>query len=161
VAGASTIIVVDVVPSRLELALELGATHVVNSRESDPVAAIREITGGGVQFALESTGRPEVLRQAVDALGSRGALGVVGAPPLGTNANFDVNDLLLGGKTIRGIVEGDSVPKKFIPELVLLYMQGKFAFDKLVKFYDFDQINQAAHDSETGVTLKPIIRIQK
>ena len=161
VAGASTIIVVDVVPSRLELALELGATHVVNSRESDPVAAIREITGGGVQFALESTGRPEVLRQAVDALGSRGALGVVGAPPLGTNANFDVNDLLLGGKTIRGIVEGDSVTKKFIPELVLLYMQGKFAFDKLVKFYDFDQINQAAHDSETGVTLKPIIRIQK
>lgn len=133
----------------------------VNSREADPVAAIREITGGGVQFALESTGRPEVLRQAVDALGSRGALGVVGAPPLGTTAQFDVNDLLLGGKVIRGIVEGDSVPKKFIPELVNLYLQGRFAFDKLVRFYDFEQINQAAEDSEKGLTLKPIIRIQK
>ncbi|MBM3113762.1 NAD(P)-dependent alcohol dehydrogenase [Pseudomonas arcuscaelestis] len=161
VAGASTIIAVDVVPSRLQLALELGATHVINSRESDPVAVIRDITGGGVQFALESTGRPQVLRQAVEALGSRGALGVVGAPPLGTTAEFDVNDLLLGGKVIRGIVEGDSVPKKFIPELVNLYLQGRFAFDKLVKFYDFDQINQAAEDSEKGLTLKPIIRIQK
>lgn len=160
VAGAATIIVVDVVPSRLALALELGATHVVNGREADPAAAIREITGGGVQFALESTGRPEVLRHAVDALGSRGVLGVVGAPPLGTLAEFDVNDLLLGGKSIRGIVEGDSVPKKFIPELVQLYLQGKFAFDKLVKFYSFDQINQAAEDSEKGLTLKPIIRIQ-
>ena len=160
VAGASTIIAVDIVESRLALALELGATHVINSREADPVEAIRAITDGGVQFALESTGRPEVLRQAVDALGSRGALGVVGAPPLGTTAQFDVNDLLLGGKTIRGIVEGDSVPKKFIPDLVNLYLQGRFAFDKLVKFYDFDQINQAAEDSEKGITLKPIIRIQ-
>ena len=91
VAGATTIIAVDVVPSRLALATELGATHVINSKDSDPVSAIREITGGGVNFALESTGRPAVLRQAVDALGSRGALGVVGAPALGTTAEFDVN----------------------------------------------------------------------
>ena len=159
VAGATTIIAVDVVPSRLTLATELGATHVINSKDTDPVAAIREITGGGVNFALESTGRPAVLRLAVDALGSRGSLGVVGAPALGTTAEFDVNDLLLGGKTIRGIVEGDSVPKKFIPELVNLYLQGRFPFDKLVKFYRFDEINQAAEDSEKGITLKPIIRI--
>ncbi|AGL46506.1 NAD(P)-dependent alcohol dehydrogenase [Pseudomonas sp. GD03651] len=159
VAGATTIIVVDVVPSRLALATELGATHVVNSKDADPVAFIREITGGGVNFALESTGRPAVLRQAVDALGSRGSLGVVGAPALGTTAEFDVNDLLLGGKTIRGIVEGDSVPQKFIPELVSLYLQGRFPFDKLVKFYSFEDINQAAEDSEKGITLKPIIRI--
>ena len=159
VAGATTIIAVDVVPSRLALATELGATHVIKSKDSDPVSAIREITGGGVNFALESTGRPAVLRQAVDALGSRGALGVVGAPALGTTAEFDVNDLLLGGKTIRGIVEGDSVPQKFIPELVNLYLQGRFPFDRLVKFYNFDEINQAAADSEQGITLKPIIRI--
>ncbi|KTB95211.1 alcohol dehydrogenase [Pseudomonas syringae ICMP 11293] len=159
VAGATTIIAVDLVPSRLALASELGASHVINSQETDPVAAIREITGGGVNFALESTGRPAVLRQAVDALGSRGALGVVGAPALGTTAEFDVNDLLLGGKTVRGIVEGDSVPQKFIPELVNLYLQGRFPFDRLVKFYNFDEINQAAADSEKGVTLKPIIRI--
>ena len=159
VAGATTIIAVDVVPSRLALALELGATHVVNSLEVDPVDTIRAITGGGVNFALESTGRPQVLRQAVDALGSRGVLGVVGAPALGTTAQFDVNDLLLGGKTILGIVEGDSNPHQFIPELITLYLQGRFPFDKLVKFYSFEDINQAAEDSEKGLTLKPIIRI--
>ena len=158
VAGATTIIAVDVVPSRLALAKELGATHTVNSREVDMIEAIRQITDGGVDFALESTGRPEVLSQGIDALGSLGAMGVVGAPPLGTKAEFDINSLLLGGRTIRGIVEGDSVPQVFIPQLVQLYQQGRFPFDKLVKFYSLDQINEAAEDSTSGVTLKPILR---
>ncbi|KMN76492.1 aryl-alcohol dehydrogenase [Chromobacterium alkanivorans] len=157
--GASLIIAVDVLPARLELALELGATHVVDSGKSNPAAAIREIAGDGVDFALESTGRPQVLRQAVDALAGMGCLGVAGAPPLGVTAEFDVNDLLQGGKTIRGVVEGDSVPKQFIPQLVDLFMQGRFAFDKLVKFYPFEQINQAAADSEKGLTLKPVLRM--
>jgi aryl-alcohol dehydrogenase len=113
----------------------------------------------GADFALESTGRPDVLRKAVDSLGSRGALGVVGAPPLGVSANFDVNDLLLHGKTIRGIVEGDSVTKKFIPQLVRFFSDGRFPLDRLVKFYSFDQINQAASDSEKGLTIKPVVRI--
>jgi aryl-alcohol dehydrogenase len=158
VAGATTIIAVDVVPSRLALAKELGATHTVNSREVDMIEAIRQITEGGVDFALESTGRPEVLSQGIDALGSLGAIGVVGAPPLGTKAEFDINSLLLGGRTIRGIVEGDSVAQTFIPQLVQLYQQGRFPFDKLVRFYSLDQINEAAEDSTRGVTLKPILR---
>lgn len=159
VAGATTIIAIDVVPSRLELARELGATHVINSREVDVVEAVRGITGGGANFALESTGRPEVLAQGIEALGGRGVIGVVGAPKLGTKAEFDVNNLLLGGRSIRGIVEGDSVPKVFIPQLVQLYQQGRFPFDRLVKFYPLDQINQAAEDSTRGVTLKPILTI--
>lgn len=158
VAGATTIIAVDVVPSRLALAKELGATHTVNSREVDMIEAIRQITDGGVDFALESTGRSEVLSQGIDALGSLGAIGVVGAPPLGTKAEFDINSLLLGGRTIRGIVEGDSVPQVFIPQLVQLYQQGRFPFDKLVRFYSIEQINKAAEDSTSGVTLKPILR---
>lgn len=157
--GASIIIAVDIVESRLELAKQLGATHIINSKTQDPVATIKEITGGGANFALESTGRPEILKMGVDALGILGKIAVVGAPQLGTNAEFDVNDLLLGGKTIIGVVEGSSSPKKFIPELVTLYQQGKFPFDKLVKFYDFKDINQAAIDSHKGITLKPIIKI--
>ncbi|PXW23928.1 NAD(P)-dependent alcohol dehydrogenase [Paraburkholderia caballeronis] len=159
VAGATTIIAVDVVPGRLDLALELGATHVVNSRDTDPVDAIRQITGGGVDYALESTGRPAVLEQGIEALGSLGAIGVVGAPPLGTKASFDVNSLLLGGRSIRGIVEGDSVPQRFIPQLVELYQQGRFPFDRLVKFYPLERINEAADDSTRGVTLKPVLRL--
>ena len=159
VAGATTIIAIDVVPSRLELALELGATHVVNSRETDVIEAVRAITGGGADFALESTGRPEVLSAGIEALGGLGMMGVVGAPKLGTTASFDVNNLLLGGRSIRGIVEGDSVPQVFIPQLVTLFLQGRFPFDKLVKFYPLEQINQAAEDSTKGITLKPILRI--
>jgi aryl-alcohol dehydrogenase len=161
VAGATTIIAADVVPSRLELARELGATHIVNSRETEPVAAVREITGGGgAHYTLESSGRPAVLRQAIDALAARGICGIVGAPALGTEASFDVNGVMTAGKRIIGIIEGDSKPDLFIPALVELYTQGRFPFNKLVKFYTLDQINQAAEDSEKGVTIKPIIRLE-
>lgn len=159
IAGATTIIAADVVPSRLALAKELGSTHTVNSKETDPVEAVRKITGGGADFTLESSGRPAVLRQAIDALAIRGVCGIVGAPALGTEASFDVNGVMTTGKTILGIIEGDSVPDLFIPTLVELYRQGRFPFDKLVKFYSFDQFNQAAEDSEKGVTIKPIVRI--
>ena len=160
VAGAAIIIAADVVPSRLKLAMELGATHTVNSREIDPVEAVRGITGGGLDFSLESSGRPQVLRQAIDALGARGSCGIVGAPALGTEASFDVNGVMTAGKRIIGIVEGDSKPDIFIPALVELYAQGRFPFDKLIKFYSLDQINQAAEDSEKGITIKPIIRFE-
>ncbi|HKX52171.1 MAG TPA: NAD(P)-dependent alcohol dehydrogenase [Nitrosospira sp.] len=161
VAGATTIIAADVVPSRLELARELGATHIVNSRETDPVVAVREITdSGGAHYTLESSGRPAVLRQAIDALAARGICGIVGAPALGTEASFDVNGVMTAGKRIIGIIEGDSKPDLFIPALVELYTQGRFPFDRLVKFYTLEQINQAAEDSEKGVTIKPIIRLE-
>ena len=159
VAGATTIIAADVVPSRLALAKELGATHTVNSRDTDPVEAVRKITGGGADFTLESSGRPAVLRQAIDALAICGSCGIVGAPALGTEASFDVNGVMTAGKRIIGIIEGDSVPDLFIPSLVELYQQGRFPFDKLIKFYTLDQINQAAEDSEKGVTIKPIVRL--
>ena len=155
-----TFIAVDVVPSRLALAKELGATHTVNSRETDPVEAVRKISGGGVDFTLESSGLSAVLRQAIDALAIRGTCGIVGAPALGTEASFDVNGVMTSGKRIIGIIEGDSIPDLFIPSLVELYTQGRFPFDKLVKFYNLDQINQAAEDSEKGITIKPIIRLQ-
>lgn len=160
IVGATTIIAADVVPSRLETAKELGATHVVNSKEQDPVAAIKEITGGGADFSLEATGRPEVLRQAIESIGITGTCGIVGAAALGADACFDVNDVMIPGKTIRGILQGESVPKVFIPRLVELHAQGRFPFDKLVKFYTLDQINQAAEDSEKGGTIKPVIRLQ-
>lgn len=159
VAGATTIIAMDVVAERLALARELGATHVINSREQDPVQAIREITGDGVDFSLDSTGRPEIVRAAVEALRPRGLCGIVGASKPGTTFSLDMNDMMQNCKVLRGIVEGDSIPDLFITQLVELYMQGRFPIDKLMRFYAFDQINQAAADSERGLTIKPVIRI--
>ena len=159
VAGATTIIAVDITPSRLELALEIGATHVVNSRETDPVAAVREITGGGADYSLECSGRAEVLRQAIDSLGVLGACGIVGATREGTEVSFNVNEVMIPGRRIIGIVQGDVISKIVIPNLIALHNQGRFPFDRLVRFYPFDQINEAIADSESGVTIKPILRM--
>lgn len=159
VAGAAKIIAVDITQSRLDLALELGATHVVNSQETDPVAAIQEITGGGADFTLETSGIPAVLRQAIDALGTLGTCGIVGAPKMGTEVNVDVNMVMIPGKRIMGIAQGNCVPQIFVPELIELYEQGRFPFDRLVKFYDFADINQAVADSAAGTTIKPILRL--
>lgn len=159
VAGATTIIAVDVTPSRLELALELGATHVINSREEDPVKRIQAITGGGVNYSLECSGRAEVLRQAIDSVTTLGTCGIVGATRMGTEVAFNINDVMIPGKRIMGIVQGDVVANAFIPTLVDLYLQGRFPFDKLCRFYAFDQVNEAMADSERGVTIKPILRM--
>jgi aryl-alcohol dehydrogenase len=159
VAGATTIIAVDVTPSRLSLALEVGATHIINSREEDPVQRIREITGSGVNYSLECSGRAEVLRQAIDALTTLGTCGIVGATKMGTEVAFNINDVMIPGKRILGIVQGDVVANSFIPTLVDLHLQGRFPFDKLCRFYAFDQVNEAMADSARGITIKPILRM--
>ncbi|MGI4857564.1 MAG: NAD(P)-dependent alcohol dehydrogenase [Janthinobacterium lividum] len=160
IAGATTIVAVDRVPARLALARELGATHVIDARSVDAVAAIREITGGGADYTMDSTGRVDVIRQAVDALRPGGECAIVGASAIGAELRLDVNELMAQRKSIRGVVEGASCPDFFIPHLIELYVQGRFPFDKLVRFYEFDQINQAAADSENGLAIKPVIRIR-
>jgi aryl-alcohol dehydrogenase len=160
VAGATKIIAVDVNPARLGLALELGATHAINSREADPVEEIRKLTGGGADFTLECSGRAAVLRQAIDSVGLLGTCGIVGATPQGTEASLNVNDVMIPGRRIMGIVQGDVVSRTFIPQLIELFQQGRFPFDRLVKFYTFDQVNEAMADSESGVTIKPILRFE-
>jgi aryl-alcohol dehydrogenase len=158
ISGCTTIVGVDLKPERLELARELGATHVVNGGEADAVEAVGRITGGGPSYALETTGVPRVLRQAVDALAPLGVCGVVGAPPVGTEVSLDWNGVMIPGKTVRGIIEGDSVPRVFIPKLVGLNAQGRFPFERLIRYYDLDEINRAAEDAEGGGTLKPVLR---
>ena len=74
--------------------------------------------------------------------------------------NIDVhNDLMAEGKSMIGVIEGDSVPRVFIPKLVEFYKAGKFPFDKLVKFYSFDQINEAFEASANGSVVKPILKL--
>ena len=159
VAGATTIIAVDVVPSRLELARELGATHTIHGGETDAVEEIRRITGSGVDFALDTTGLPALIRQGVDALRQRGTAAILGASRPDATLDIGANTFMQSCKTIMGVVEGDSVPDVFVPQLLDLYVQGRFPFDRLVTFYDFDQIGQAAAEAESGATIKPILRI--
>lgn len=157
VSGCATRICVDLNEQRLALAKELGATHVLNPTEVDVVAEIQKITGGGAKFSLETSGSLKALRQAVDSIQILGECGMIGAPAFGSEIGLDTWGLLLGRK-IRGICEGDSVPDIFIPKLVELYKQGRFPFDKLVKLYPFEQINQAVGDSERGKTIKAVLQ---
>lgn len=159
VAGATKVIAVDINPGRLKLAAEVGATHTINAKETDVVAKIQEITGKGADFALEASGVGSVLRQAIDCLGIFGTCGIVGAPPLGSEVSVDVMGVMIPGKRVMGIVQGDVVSATFIPTLIELYRQGRFPFDRLIKHYDFADINQAIEDSETGKTIKPVLRI--
>jgi aryl-alcohol dehydrogenase len=156
VCGCTTIIAVDVKPERLKMALDLGATHVVNANETDPVKAIVDMTGGGPNFSLECVGNPSIFRQSTDILPLMGVGGLVGVVAPGTEVKLNM-DLIMNGRTIKGIIEGDAVPDLFIPKLIELNRQGRFPYDRLIKYYPFEKINQAVEDMEKGLVIKPVL----
>ena len=157
IIGCKNIIAVDIHDSRLELAKELGATHTINSKHEDVVASIKDLTQGGNEYAVETTGVPIVVRQALQALRPLGTCAIVGITP---KMEIDVhNDLMAEGKTMVGVIEGDAIAKIFIPTLVEYYKKGLFPFDRLVQFFDFEQINEAFEASKNGSVIKPILKI--
>ncbi|HTV91220.1 MAG TPA: NAD(P)-dependent alcohol dehydrogenase [Verrucomicrobiae bacterium] len=160
VAGASPVIAVDPVESRLALARELGATHTVNPLNGNPSEEIVRLTGAGADFALEATGISTVIRQAVESLAPRGVCGILGAAPAGSEMTLDVLHLMTAGRTLRGIVEGDANPKAFIPMLIDLYRDGRFPFDKLIRYYPFERVNEAIEDAESGRVVKAVVRMR-
>ena len=157
-AGCDPIIAVDIRANRLELARSLGATHTIDNGREDAVTKIRKITGGGAHFTLETSALSKVFRQAVDCLLPRGTCVLVGSARRGTEVSFEMSTLQ-AGRTVRGVVQGDSRPEQFIPYLVELFVAGKFPIDRLVTFYDFTAINQAAVDAVNGTTIKPVLRM--
>ncbi len=158
--GCTTIIGVDAVPSRLELAKELGCTHVINGKETPDIAeAIKEITKGGAGYSLDTTAVPALMKAALNCLKIYGTCAVVG-----TSGDKELSivmqyELMGVGKTLKGCIEGDADPHVFIPRLVELYKAGLFPFDKLIKEYPLEQINEAFEDSHNGKTIKPIVRM--
>lgn len=156
-SGASTVIMVDVVPERLAFARTLGATHTIDSREGDPVAQLRGITPAGVDTALDTTGIPAVYGQMAASLATRGHGALVGAAKPRTAASIDIGSLLMTGLSLSMVIEGDAVPRAFIPRLVDLHRAGAFPFDRLIRRYRFDDIEQAFADSAAGGTLKPVL----
>jgi aryl-alcohol dehydrogenase len=159
IVGCTTIIAVDIRPQRLRIAEELGATHSIDGSTEEAVARIIEITGGGADYSLEATASPVVLRQAVECLAPTGTCGLIGAAAFGTEVSLDMNSILIPGRTLRGLVEGDSIPQLFIPRLVELWKQGRFPVERIVATYDFEAIDQAVRDAETGVVIKPVLRM--
>ena len=157
--GAATIVAVDRVDSRLDLARDLGATDLVNSAREDATAAIKQITrGNGLNYALDTTANMGVLRLAINALAPRGVCGFVGGAPPGMELTINVEHVMVGGRTIRGIIEGNSNADVFLPKLVELFVKGRFPIDKMIKFYPFAEINTAVEEAVSGKVVKPVLR---
>ncbi|MHB1064084.1 MAG: NAD(P)-dependent alcohol dehydrogenase [Georgenia sp.] len=157
---ATTIIAVDHHDNRLTLAMELGAAHTINSGNTDVVAEVARIPGGAADFAYDCTGVIAVIETAAQCVGMLGTLVLVGGAPVG--ASFSLDHLsTLWGKRVIGILGGAGRTGRFIPALAELYQQGRFPFDKLVRFYDFERIERAPAASRSGEVIKPIVRMPR
>ncbi len=151
VAGALPIIGVDIIPERLKLAMELGATHTIDGSRADVRSRIASIAGSGVDFVVETTGIPEMHRLAVRVLNPHGCVALL-------TGESGTDNLPEGRRTI-GIIQGNAVPQQFIPKLIGLYRQGRFPFDRLIRYYRFADISLAMDDARRGVAIKPVLRI--
>jgi aryl-alcohol dehydrogenase len=160
VAGAAVIVAVDRVPSRLELALELGATHAIDaSRIADVPESIQATVGDGVMFTLDTTGDPNMIAVAFRVLRQRGTLAIAATASPTQPLVLPQLELMTGCRRVIGIVEGGGSAQKTIQKMIQLYRDGRFPFDRLITTYDFELINEAVEDCERGKTIKAVLRM--
>jgi aryl-alcohol dehydrogenase len=156
--GASDIIAIDRNAERLALARKLGATATIDTREESVVEAMRRLVPGGVDFTFETTANMPLLKQATEVLARRGTCGFVGGIPAGTEVTLDVEWMMTGGRSFRGIILGDSDPKSFLPKMAKAIANGSFPIDRIITRYPFERINDAIGDSETGKSIKAVLQ---
>jgi S-(hydroxymethyl)glutathione dehydrogenase/alcohol dehydrogenase len=159
-SGATPLIAVDRQKDKLALAKEIGATHTICVDETNAVEAIMAICPGGVDIAIEATGRPAVMQQAVDSIRSQGGTAVIaGNAPHGEFWNFDPRQLNQG-KRILGTWGGDNQPDRDFPRYQRLLLAKKLPVERLIsKRYRLEEINQAIDELEAGVVPRPVIEM--
>lgn len=154
VAGAATIVAVDVNPTRLELAKELGATHTFDGNDPDVAAQVLEATAGGVDSSLDTTGLPVVIDRAISVTRPPGTIGLVGVQ----QGDVTVTPMTLSlGKRLVGIIEGAARPADLLPRLISLWQAGRFPLDRLVVPYPLADIDTAEADALAGRVIKPVL----
>jgi S-(hydroxymethyl)glutathione dehydrogenase / alcohol dehydrogenase len=160
-SGCTPVIAVDVREDKLALARKLGASDVVNAAAADSVEAILRLCPGGVDFAIEATGRPAVMRQALACVRAQGGSAVViGNAPFGDKLEIDPRELNQG-KRLLGTWGGDSVPDRDFPRYCRLIAAGKLDVEPLLsRTYRLEEINQALDDLERGEAARPIVQMQ-
>jgi S-(hydroxymethyl)mycothiol dehydrogenase len=160
-AGATTIIAVDVDDRKLQWATGFGATHTVNSRENDPVEAIRALTGGfGADVVVEAVGRPETYQQAFYARDLAGVVVLVGVPTPEMEVTLPLIEIFGRGGALKSSWYGDCLPSRDFPMLVDLYRQGRFDLDAFVsETIELDQIEAAFDKMQRGEVLRSVVRL--
>jgi S-(hydroxymethyl)glutathione dehydrogenase / alcohol dehydrogenase len=157
IAGASTIVAVDVVDEKLELARELGATAVVNASRDDPVAGVHELVPGGVDHAFEALGRPETIETTLALTGRGGQAVLIGMAPPDARVGLDALTTTLEERCVRGSWYGSCVPLRDIPMLVELYRDGHLRLEPLITTCTLDGVNDAFARMEAGETARSVI----
>jgi NDMA-dependent alcohol dehydrogenase len=157
--GAHPIIAADIVDSKLETAMEFGATHVVNAKEQDLVEGVRELTGGeGVDFAFEAIGNTRAISQAFQALRRGGVATAVGIAPAGSETSISAGELVYQEKTLKGSYYGGAHPHADMPRLLQLYRAGKLPIDRLIsRRYPLDQVNEAYRALLAGEVARSVL----
>ena len=160
-AGATTIIAVDIDPKKLEWAKGFGATHLVDARDGDPVAKIKELTGGfGVEHSFEVVGRTDTLQQAMFCRDLAGTCVMIGVAGPGAKMEFEVGRFYDLGGSLRVAWYGDCLPTRDFPTLVEWYKQGKLDLDAVVtRVISLDETEDAFHAMERGETLRSVSRL--
>ena len=156
--GCSTIAAVDIFDSKLDYAKRLGSTHGVRSDKHDVTEALRAIQPDGFDFVFDTTGHTKTIEGAVEALAVRGTLGLV-TGSRDAQLKLGLQTLFHRGLTIRGIIQGDSVPDTLIPRLVDLFAAGRFPIDELITEYPLSEINTAVDDVHIGKTVKAVLTL--
>ncbi len=158
-AGAHTIIAVDIDPRKLEWAREFGATHTVNSSEEDPVEAIRALTGGnGVDVAIEAVGLPVTYEQAFYSRDLAGTVVLVGVPNPEMRIELPMIEVFGRGGSLKSSWYGDCLPSRDFPMLIDLHLQGRLALDRFVsETIGLDEVEEAFHKMERGEVLRSVV----
>ena len=160
-AGARTIIGVDIDPRKLELAQQFGATHVINSRETDPVERIQELTGGnGADVVIEAIGRPDTYLQAFYGRDLAGTVVLVGVPTPDMRLEAPLLDFFGRGGALKSSWYGDCLPERDFPMLTDLYLQGRLPLEKFVsETIALDQVESAFAKMERGEVLRSVVKL--
>ncbi|KAJ0108679.1 lcohol dehydrogenase [Diaporthe amygdali] len=160
IRGCRTIIGIDRVASRLELAKSLGATHTIDTTnlKGTLTEEIHAITKGtGTTITVDASGAVPLIQQAVEFTANQGKMILVGVPPMDAALQIALVPYIMSGKSILGSMEGGVFPEKYVPNLIQWYKAGKLPADKLVKFYAAKDYLQAIKDMEDGITVKPVL----
>ena len=160
-AGARMVIGVDIDPRKLEWAKQFGANHVINSRETDPVERIQELTGGnGADVVIEAIGRPETYLQAFYARDLAGTVVLVGVPTPDMRLEAPLLDFFGRGGALKSSWYGDCLPERDFPMLCDLYLQGRLPLDKFVsETIALDQVEPAFAKMERGEVLRSVVKL--
>ncbi|MDT7607283.1 MAG: S-(hydroxymethyl)mycothiol dehydrogenase [Pseudonocardiales bacterium] len=158
-AGATTIIAVDIDPRKLEWAKDFGATHTVNSREVDPVEAIQELTdGNGANVVVDAVGRPETYKKAFYARDLAGTAVLVGVPTPDLMFELPLIDIFGRGGATKSSWYGDCLPSRDFPALIDLHLQGRLPLEKFVsETIGLDDVEEAFHRMERGEVLRSVV----